>query len=74
MFNGFKIINNDYVYLYLDNNYEFASDINTRDKKQNKIIDDTKNFLMSHNISFDKKLYYVSNGTVIGYINKYNLK
>lgn len=74
MFNGFKIINKDYIYLYLDNNYEFASDINTKEKKQNTIINDTKSFLNSHNLSFNKKLYYVSNGTVIGYINRYNLK
>lgn len=73
MFNGFKKINNQYIYLYLDNNYEFANDINTRDKKQSEIIKDTKKFIENHNIGFSDKLYYVSNGVVIGYITKNNL-
>ena len=73
MFNGFKKINNQYIYLYLDNNYEFANDINTRDKKQSEIIKDTKRFIENHNIGFSDKLYYVSNGVVIGYITKNNL-
>ncbi len=73
MFNGFKIIDKDYIYLYLDNNYEFASDINTKEQKEGKIINDTISFLNNHNLSFNKRLYYVSNGIVIGYINKYNL-
>lgn len=74
MFNGFKIINKDYIYLYLDNKYEFSSDINTKENKENKIIDDAKEFLKDHNLSFNKRLYFVTNGVVIGYINKYNLK
>lgn len=74
MFNGFKIINKDYIYLYLDNKYEFSSDINTKESKENKIIDDAKEFLKDHNLSFNKRLYFVTNGVVIGYINKYNLK
>ena len=73
MFNGFKKINNQYIYLYLDNKYEFADDINTRDKKQSEIIKDTKKFIENHNIGFNDKLYYVSNGVVIGYITKNNL-
>ena len=71
MFNGFKIINKDYIYLYLDNKYEFSSDINTKESKENKIIDDAKEFLKDHNLSFNKRLYFVTNGVVIGYINKY---
>lgn len=74
MFNGFKILNKDYIYLYLDNKYEFASDINTKERKEQTIINNTISFLNSHNLSFDKRIYYVSNGVVIGYINKYNLK
>lgn len=73
MFNGFKKVNENYIYLYLDNNYEFASDINTKERKQNEIIKDTREFLRSHNLNFNNRVYYVSNGIVIGYINKYNL-
>lgn len=73
MFNGFKKVNNNYIYLYLDNNYEFSNDINTKEKKQNEIIKDTKEFLRLHNLNFNNRVYYVSNGIVIGYINKYNL-
>lgn len=74
MFNGFKILNKDYIYLYLDNRYEFASDINTKERKEQTIINSTISFLNNHNLSFDKRVYFVSNGTVIGYINKINLK
>lgn len=73
MFNGFKKVNDNYIYLYLDNNYEFASDVNTKLKKQNEIIKDTRNFLVTHNLDFKNRVYYVSNGIVIGYINKHNL-
>ena len=38
MFNGYKKINDNYIYLYLDNNYEFAKDITTKLQKQNEII------------------------------------
>lgn len=74
MFNGFKILNKDYIYLYLDNRYEFSSDINTKERKEQTIINSTISFLNNHNLSFDKRVYFVSNGTVIGYINKTNLK
>ena len=74
MFNGFKILNKDYIYLYLDNRYEFASDINTKERKEQTIINSTISFLNNHNLSFYKRVYFVSNGTVIGYINKRNLK
>ena len=70
MFNGFRVLNNNYIYLFLDNNYEFASDINTRRKKENTIISECKNYLIGHNLSFNDKLYFVSNGVVIGYITK----
>lgn len=73
MFNGFKKVNDNYIYLYLDNNYEFANDVNTKSKKQNEIIKDTRDFLREHNLNFNNRVYYVSNGIVIGYINKYNL-
>lgn len=73
MFNGYKKINDNFIYLYLDNNYEFASDINTKKLKQNEIIKDTRNFLTSHNLTCNNRIYYVSNGIVIGYINKNNL-
>ena len=69
-----KILNKDYIYLYLDNRYEFASDINTKERKEQTIINNTISFLNNHNLSFDKRVYFVSNGTVIGYINKRNLK
>ena len=74
MFNGFKILNKDYIYLYLDNRYEFASDKNTKERKEQTIINSTISFLNNHNLSFDKRVYFVSNGNVIGYINKRNLK
>ena len=70
MFNGFRKINEDYIYLFLDNKYEFASDINTKRKKENKIIDECKRYLYLHNLTFNNKLYFVSNGVVIGYISK----
>ncbi len=73
MFNGYKKINDNYIYLYLDNNYEFAKDITTKLQKQNEIIKDTKEFLNNHKLDFKNRVYYVSNGIVIGYINKYNL-
>jgi hypothetical protein len=73
MFNGYKFINNSYIYLYLDNNYEFASNINTKTLKQNEIIKDTREFLKTHNLNCNNRVYYVSNGIVIGYINKHNL-
>ena len=74
MFNGFKILNKDYIYLYLDNRYEFASDINTKERKEQTIINSTISFLNNHNLSFDKRVYFLSNGTVIGYIKIKNLK
>lgn len=74
MFSGYKIINNNYIYLFLNNNYEFASDINTKRKKENKIIDECVNYLSMHNLNFNEKLYFVSNGTIIGYITKTKLK
>ena len=76
MFNGFRVINDNYIYLFLDNNYEFASDVNTKDKKQNKIIEECSNYLNKHNLKFNNRLYFVSNGIVIGYIdkNKFNNK
>ena len=70
MFNGFRVLNKKYIYLFLDNRYEFASDINTRRKKENTIISECKNYLIGHNLSFNDKLYFVSNGVVIGYITK----
>ena len=70
MFNGFRVLNNNYIYLFLDNKYEFASDINTRRKKEHTIISECKNYLIGHNLSFNDKLYFVSNGVVIGYITK----
>ena len=73
MFNGFKKVNDDYIYLYLDNNYEFADDINTKIKKENKIRQECINYLYSHNLNFNNKLYFVSNGIVIGYISKNKL-
>ena len=76
MFNGFRVINDNYIYLFLDNNYEFSSDVNTKDKKQNKIIEECSNYLNKHNLKFNNRLYFVSNGIVIGYIdkNKFNNK
>lgn len=70
MFNGFRVLNDNYIYLFLDNKYEFSSDVNTKDKKESKIVDECKNYLIKHNLSFNDKLYFVSNGVVIGYINK----
>lgn len=69
MFNGFKILY-DYVYLYLDNNYEFASDINSKEKKQSKIIEECNNYLREHNIKSRDKVFFISKGIVIGYIDK----
>ena len=37
MFNGFRVLNSNYIYLFLNNNYEFASDINTKQKKEKNI-------------------------------------
>lgn len=74
MFNGYRVLNNDYIFLFLDNNYEFANDINTKRKKENKIINECINYLYFNNINFNNKLYFVSNGIVIGYIKKENLK
>ena len=74
MFNGFRVLNKNYIYLFLDNKYEFASDINTRRKKENTIISECKNYLIGHNLSFNDKLYFVSNGVVIGYITKDKFK
>ena len=72
MFDGFKVINDDYIYLFLDNNYEFASDINTNRKKERKILDECKYYLYKHNLNFNNRLYFIYNGKAIGYINKYN--
>lgn len=74
MFNGFKVLNNNYIFLFLDNNYEFAQDINTKRKKENKILSECKEYLYSHKLNFNNKLYFVSNGIVIGYIEKYKLQ
>ncbi|MBO5182825.1 MAG: hypothetical protein J6B64_00265 [Bacilli bacterium] len=73
MFNGFKILNSRYIYLFLDNNYEFADDINTKNKKQNKIIEECVNYLNTHNLPFNDRIYFVSNGIVIGYLDKNKL-
>ena len=73
MFNGYRKINDSYIYLYLDNNYEFASDINTREKKKMDIINSCNNFINGHNLKFNDRVYLISNGIVIGYINKYTL-
>lgn len=73
MFNGYRMINNHYLYLYLDNNYEFASDINTREKKKMDIINSCNNFLINHNLNLVDKVYLISNGVVLGYINKETL-
>lgn len=67
------MINKRYVYLYLDNKYEFASDINTRDKKKMDIINSCNNYLKEHNLNLIDKVYLVSNGVVLGYINKNTL-
>lgn len=69
MFDGFKYINNN-ICLFLNNNYEFSSDINTKNKKEKRIIDECKNFLRMHNISFKDRLYFAQNNYIIGYINK----
>lgn len=73
MFNGFRVLNNNYIYLFLDNNYEFASDVNTKEAKENKIAEECRKFLNLHNLTFNDRLYFVSNGIVIGYINKSKL-
>ena len=73
MFNGFRVLNNNYIYLFLDNNYEFASDISTNEEKENKIAEECRKFLNLHNLTFNDRLYFVSNGIVIGYINKNKL-
>ena len=62
----------------VDGNYEPSNcrwaDINiqnrNRRKKENTIISECKNYLIGHNLSFNDKLYFVSNGVVIGYITK----
>lgn len=74
MFSGYKVLNNKYILLFLNNNYEFSSDINTNRKKENKIINESIKYLFIHNLNFNDKLYYVSNGYVIGYMNKNKLK
>ena len=70
MFNGYRVINKRYIYLYLDNNYEFANDINTREKKKMDILNSCSNYLKNHNLDLIDKVYLVSNGVVLGYINK----
>ena len=42
MFNGFRVLNSNYIYLFLNNNYEFASDINTKQKKKRKLLMNVK--------------------------------
>lgn len=73
MFNGYRKINDSSVYLYLDNNYEFASDVNTKEKKKLDIINSCNNFITMHNLKFDDRVYLISNGIVIGYITKTTL-
>lgn len=73
MFNGYRNINNEYIYLYLDNNYEFSSDLDTKEKKKLDIINSCNNFIDIHNLKFNDRVYLISNGLVIGYINKYVL-
>lgn len=74
MFNGYRILNNNYLYLFLDNNYEFGNDINTKEEKENKIKEECRKFVNIHNLKFNDKLYFISNGIVIGYINKNKLE
>lgn len=73
MFNGYRILNSNYLYLFLDNNYEFGNDVNTREEKENKIKEECRKFINIHNLNFKDRLYFVSNGIVIGYINKIKL-
>ena len=72
MFNGYKKVNDNFIYLYLDNNYEFASDINTKKLKQNEIIKDTKNFLINHNLTCNNRIYY--GGMSHGYCQSFRSK
>ena len=69
MFNGYRVIDNR-VFLFLDNNYEFASDINTKRKKEKTIIEECEKYLFRHNLTFNDKLYFVSNKNIIGFIEK----
>ena len=68
------IINNEEVlYLFVQNNYEFLSNLYAKD--DNKLIAIIKNYLKENKISFNgKKIYIVFNNLVIGIINNLKFK
>ena len=74
MFIGHRIFNEDYIFLILNNNYKFDSDIDNKKKKEDKIKNECINYLYFNNLNFNKKLYFVLNKIVIGYIRKDKLK
>lgn len=69
MFNGFRKLNENNVLLSFNNNYKFNNDLDYKSKEK-IILNETKKFIINHNINFNKKILYVYNGIIIGYINK----
>lgn len=61
--------NNDELYLFIDNNFEFSKELTNKNfiEKNESILDNVKKYLKEKNIKFNgKKILLVSSGIVVG--------
>ena len=72
MFDRYLIIKNqneEFLYLYINNYYEFSKDFRTRVNKENNIKNIIREYMKQRNILFrGSKIFLVISGVVISYI------
>ena len=72
MFDKHLIINNGKeknLYLYINNYYEFSSELNSEKQIKNNLFDMINKYIKLKKIKFNgNKVYLVLNGVVMGYI------
>ncbi|MGN1001110.1 MAG: SpoIID/LytB domain-containing protein [Bacilli bacterium] len=62
--------NEEILYLFLENNYEFSNDFSLSDKNNTNIQANIKKYLDSNNIKFYKgKIFLVVNGLILGSVD-----
>ena len=64
-----KINNEEILYLYFENNYEFSNEFNNNGILNKKIIDTAKKYINNNNIPFyGNTIHLVSHGIIFGSI------
>lgn len=64
-----NINDQEILYLFFQNNYEFSNEFNNNGIIKKNIIDNVKNYIINNNISFSgNSIYLVSQGIIFGTI------